>query len=278
MNDWLYVDNFGLKQVGSRPNMGLASLEMATADLGRGDPGRGNPAAAIQVEATRGVVIRAVVIRAAAIRSWRSRSRRSRRAARRSGFRDRERDLQQSILVDRANRRQDDRAELVSAAPDAGRILRPEHDGVPRSCLARPSRRPIGQTACSSGRRWGRLRQSSIPSHRTTGRTPMSWCRTCRMARRRRGAASRTRRRLLSDRRKEEESSFFLISWCTPRLRQELVLNRLTTDGRCRCGTSRRTPRSSVPRAPGPGSNRRVADTHTSVPRRGTTTTPRRGV
>ena len=42
-NDWLYINNFGLKQVGSRPNMGLASLEMATADLGRGDPGRGDP-------------------------------------------------------------------------------------------------------------------------------------------------------------------------------------------------------------------------------------------
>jgi hypothetical protein len=42
-NDWLYVTQHGLQQVGSRPNMGLSSLEMSSADLGRGDPGRGDP-------------------------------------------------------------------------------------------------------------------------------------------------------------------------------------------------------------------------------------------
>lgn len=42
-NDWLYVLQHGLQQVGSRPNMGLSSLEMSSADLGRGDPGRGDP-------------------------------------------------------------------------------------------------------------------------------------------------------------------------------------------------------------------------------------------
>jgi hypothetical protein len=42
-NDWLHVTQFGLRQVGGRPNMGLFSLDMFTSDLGRGDPGRGDP-------------------------------------------------------------------------------------------------------------------------------------------------------------------------------------------------------------------------------------------
>ncbi len=42
-NDWAYVSLQGLKQVGSRPNGGLLSMEMFTSDLGRGDPGRGDP-------------------------------------------------------------------------------------------------------------------------------------------------------------------------------------------------------------------------------------------
>ena len=42
-NDWLYIRAHGLRQVGSRPNMGLFSLDMSTEDLGRGDPGRGDP-------------------------------------------------------------------------------------------------------------------------------------------------------------------------------------------------------------------------------------------
>ncbi len=42
-NDWLYVLAHGLRQVGSRPNMGLLSVDVFTSDLGRGDPGRGDP-------------------------------------------------------------------------------------------------------------------------------------------------------------------------------------------------------------------------------------------
>jgi hypothetical protein len=42
-NDWLYILQTGLKQMASRPNMGLTSLEMSVTDLGRGDPGRGDP-------------------------------------------------------------------------------------------------------------------------------------------------------------------------------------------------------------------------------------------
>ena len=42
-NDWLYILQRGLKQMGSRPNMGVTSLDMSVTDLGRGDPGRGDP-------------------------------------------------------------------------------------------------------------------------------------------------------------------------------------------------------------------------------------------
>ena len=42
-NDWLFILQTGLKQMASRPNMGLTSLEMSVSDLGRGDPGRGDP-------------------------------------------------------------------------------------------------------------------------------------------------------------------------------------------------------------------------------------------
>jgi hypothetical protein len=42
-DDWTYVKAYGLRQVGSRPNMGELSLELSLADLGRGDPGRGDP-------------------------------------------------------------------------------------------------------------------------------------------------------------------------------------------------------------------------------------------
>jgi hypothetical protein len=42
-NDWEYVKDHGLKQVGNRPNMGLLSIDVLTSDLGRGDPGRGDP-------------------------------------------------------------------------------------------------------------------------------------------------------------------------------------------------------------------------------------------
>ena len=42
-NDWQYVKDHGLKQVGNRPNMGLLSIDVLTSDLGRGDPGRGDP-------------------------------------------------------------------------------------------------------------------------------------------------------------------------------------------------------------------------------------------
>ncbi len=42
-NDWLYIRQHGLRQVGSRPNMGVFSLDMSAEDLGRGDPGRGDP-------------------------------------------------------------------------------------------------------------------------------------------------------------------------------------------------------------------------------------------
>ena len=42
-NDWFHIQQTGLRQMGSRPNMGLTSLEMAVTDLGRGDPGRGDP-------------------------------------------------------------------------------------------------------------------------------------------------------------------------------------------------------------------------------------------
>jgi hypothetical protein len=42
-DDWSYVKQFGLKDVGTRPNMGELSLDVLTADLGRGDPGRGDP-------------------------------------------------------------------------------------------------------------------------------------------------------------------------------------------------------------------------------------------
>ncbi|MEO5896761.1 MAG: hypothetical protein ABIS06_13770 [Vicinamibacterales bacterium] len=42
-NDWLVIRSRGLRQLASRPNMGLASLDMSVADLGRGDPGRGDP-------------------------------------------------------------------------------------------------------------------------------------------------------------------------------------------------------------------------------------------
>ena len=42
-NDWFVIKDRGLRQMASRPNMGLTSLEMSVADLGRGDPGRGDP-------------------------------------------------------------------------------------------------------------------------------------------------------------------------------------------------------------------------------------------
>jgi hypothetical protein len=42
-DDWFHIKQTGLRQMGSRPNMGLTSLEMAFTDLGRGDPGRGDP-------------------------------------------------------------------------------------------------------------------------------------------------------------------------------------------------------------------------------------------
>jgi hypothetical protein len=42
-DDWSYILAKGLRQLGSRPNMGLTSLDMSNTDLGRGDPGRGDP-------------------------------------------------------------------------------------------------------------------------------------------------------------------------------------------------------------------------------------------
>ena len=42
-DDWSFVKQFGLKEVGSRPNMGELSLNVLTANIGRGDPGRGDP-------------------------------------------------------------------------------------------------------------------------------------------------------------------------------------------------------------------------------------------
>jgi hypothetical protein len=42
-NDWEYIREHGLNQIGSRPNMGALSLDVGSGDLGRGDPGRGDP-------------------------------------------------------------------------------------------------------------------------------------------------------------------------------------------------------------------------------------------
>ena len=42
-NDWAFISQQGLNQIGSRPNMGLLSLDVGGSDLGRGDPGRGDP-------------------------------------------------------------------------------------------------------------------------------------------------------------------------------------------------------------------------------------------
>jgi hypothetical protein len=42
-NDWAVIRDRGLRQLASRPNMGLTSLDMSVNDLGRGDPGRGDP-------------------------------------------------------------------------------------------------------------------------------------------------------------------------------------------------------------------------------------------
>jgi hypothetical protein len=42
-NDWAYINQWGLSQIGSRPNLGLLSLDVGFSDLGRGDPGRGDP-------------------------------------------------------------------------------------------------------------------------------------------------------------------------------------------------------------------------------------------